>query len=393
MIAPLRRRACVVLAALAVAGAATSAGAEGSLTPTLQPYLERYGLPALGAAVVRAGKIVAIGVAGTRRAGERIPVTVRDRFHLGSDTKAMTALLAAIFVEERKIRWDSTVAEVFPELAAQMDPGLRKVTLAQLLSHTGGFPNDNEAFVDLLGRSTRQDGNLDELRYWLVKQWSARPLATEPGTTFAYSNMGYTLAGAMLERVGRKTWEELITERVFEPLGLKSAGFGPQSTPGRIDAPLGHEIVDGTAKPLLAGPNGDNPPILGPAGTAHMSLVDFARWAAWNAGEGRRGPRLVRPETLKKLHAPVISMPENEGAPPGTPSRGKYGLGWGQVTYEWAPDPFVFHGGSNQKNLAHIVLQPKQDFGMVLVTNISGVKADQALYALAGELYRKYGRR
>ena len=81
---------------------------------------------------------------GTRRAGVNIPVTINDRFHLGSDTKAMTSLLAAMLVEEGKLRWNTTLAEVFPELAEKMDAGFRNVTLEQLLSHTSGIPSDNE---------------------------------------------------------------------------------------------------------------------------------------------------------------------------------------------------------------------------------------------------------
>ena len=142
---------------------------------------------------------------------------------------------------------------------------------------------------------------------------------------------------------------------------------------------------------MLAGPNGDNPPVLGPAGTVHLSVLDFATWAGWNAGEGKRAPALVRPETLRKLHTPVISMPPRPGAAPGTPSRGKYALGWGEIALEWSPEPFVFHGGSNEKNLAYILLHPQHDFAMVLVTNVSGPKADEALNAVAQELYGRFG--
>jgi CubicO group peptidase (beta-lactamase class C family) len=317
-------------------------------------------------------------------------VTANDRFHLGSDTKAMTALLAAMFVEQGKLRWDATVAEIFPELATAMDPGLQRVTLVQLLSHTSGIPSDNDSFGELLEKAMTQDGNLDELRYWLVQQWSLQPLAAEPGRQFAYANMNYIIVGAMVERVGGKTWEELIMERIFMPLSLHSGGLGPQATLGKIDAPLGHVIVGGQTKSFLSGPNGDNPLIIGPAGNAHMSILDFARWAGWNAGEGKRGPKLVRPETLKKLHTPVISLSERKDAAPGTPAHGRYALGWGEVTMDWAPEPLLFHGGSNQKNLAHIWLQPSRDFAMVLVTNISGTKADEALFTLASELYRQF---
>lgn len=110
------------------------AHAETSLDAMLEPYLARYDLPALAAAVTINGKMVAVGAVGTRKAGTDMPVKIGDRFHLGSDTKAMTALLAAIFVEAGKLRWDSTIAEVFPELTDQMVPSLRGVALQQLLS-------------------------------------------------------------------------------------------------------------------------------------------------------------------------------------------------------------------------------------------------------------------
>jgi CubicO group peptidase (beta-lactamase class C family) len=356
----------------------------------LTPYLARYDLPALAAAVVQDGKVIACGAVGTRRAGAAIPVTINDRFHIGSDTKAITALLAAMLVEENKLRWDSTVAEVFPEFSATMNPGLRGVTLEQLLSHTSGIPADNLAADKLLAKSLTQEGNLDELRLWLVRQWSKQPLAAKPGTRFAYANMNYVLAGAMLERLSGKTWEELITERIFIPLGLKTAGLGNQASLGWIDAPLGHLKIAGKTKAFLAGPNGDNPPIIGPAGTAHMSVLDFAAWAGWNAGEGKRGPALVRPETLRKLHTPVIAIPDKPGAQPGTPKQGKYALGWGELTVAWAPHRLKSHSGSNTKNLAQIWLDPQEDFAMVLVTNIGGEQADQAFHTLAPELYKKF---
>jgi CubicO group peptidase (beta-lactamase class C family) len=384
--------ACVLLAACAGARQPhAESAAPLALDSILQPYLARYDLPALAAAVVQSGQIIAAGAVGTREAGAHIPVTVNDRFHIGSDTKAMTALLAAMFVEEGALRWDSTVGEVFPELAAKMDQGLRYVTLEQLLSHTSGLPSDNEKFSKLLDQSLTRDGNLDELRYWLVTQACKQRLRSKPGTTFAYSNLGYIMVGAMVERVSGTTWEELMEARVFNRLGLHTAGFGPQASLGKIDAPLGHELHDGKLKPMLAGPNGDNPLILGPAGSVHLSLLEFAAWASWNAGEGARGPALVRPETLRRLHTPVISMPPRPTAAPGTPSGGGYGLGWGQVTYSWAPEPFVYHGGSNEKNLAYILLQPQHDFAMVLMTNVSGTQADQALTALVQQLYERFG--
>jgi len=364
-----------------------------ALEVILEPYLDKYDLPALGAAVVRDGKIQAMGVVGTKAAGQQIPVTTGDRFHIGSDTKAMTALLAAMYVEAGKLRWDSKVEEIFPELKKTLAAGWGQVTLEGLLSHTSGILDDGERFGKLLQGSFEQgDLDLRGLRYWMLSKFLTQPIAAAPRKQFAYSNMGYMIAGAMIERVAGRSWEELMLERVFVPLRLRSAGFGPQSTVGTIDAPLPHKIVDGKAKPMLAGPNADNPLVLGPAGTVHMSLQDFARWAIWNLGRGKRGPGLVRAETLARLTTPVVDNPPGKDAAPGTPSGGRYALGWGEREYPWAKGPFLTHAGSNGINLAHIVLDPRTDFGMVLMTNIGGKKADEALRGLEEELYKRYGK-
>lgn len=364
-----------------------------ALDTLLNPYLASHELPAVAAAAVVRGRITAIGAVGVRKAGSNIRVSINDRFHLGSDTKAMTALLAAQMVEAGKLRWDTTIAEAFPELAAKMNAEVGKVTLEQLLSHTSGMPSDNEHFGDLLRQSFDQPGNLDELRLWLVEKWCALPLEAPRGSRFAYSNMGYTIAGAMIERAGGKTWDEMITERLFVPLGLKTAGLGNQANLGRIDAPLGHSIEGGKTEYYLAGPNADNPLIIGPAGIAHMSVSDFARWAGWNAGNGKRPPSLVKPESLTRLHTPVTSMPPKKDAPPGTPPGGKYALGWGELEVDWAPYPLLYHGGSNGKNLAHVWIDKNKDIAIVVVTNIGGKKADEALRKIAEQLYRNTTRK
>jgi CubicO group peptidase (beta-lactamase class C family) len=389
-------RRLVLLASLMAVPFEAAAQVGSALAPLdadLAPYLSRYDLPALAAAVVRDGRIVAAGVAGVRRVGTTIAVTVQDRFHIGSDTKAMTALLGAMLVEDGALRWNTTVGEIYPELVATMAPGVERITLEQLLSHTSGIPGDKPEHEALIGFSlTDEAANLDGMRLVLVRRLLPQPLSAPPGTRFEYSNLGYTLAGAIMERVTKRTWEELIAARVFDPLQLASAGFGPQSSLGRIDAALGHAMDrDGKPVAFLAGPWGDNPPIIGPAGTVHMSVLDFARWAAWNATLGRSGPALVKPETVARLHAKLVDMPPKPDAPVGTPSSGGYGLGWGTVTLPFAPEPFVFHGGSNNMNLAYILVQPTRQFGLVLMTNIGGAKANDALMALAAALYAKFG--
>ncbi|MGH6640849.1 MAG: serine hydrolase domain-containing protein [Polaromonas sp.] len=379
-----------VLAGLCALGCSAGLQAQTSLDAMLKAEGQRANFPALAAAVMVKGQLVAVGAAGTRRAGTTTPVTHQDRFHIGSDTKAMTSLLAAMMVEDGKLQWDSTLAQVFPELAAGMDAGVSRVTLTQLLSHTSGFPSDNDEFGALLAKAVLQPGNLNDQRYWMVQQVATRPLAREPGTTFAYSNLGYTLVGAMIERVGKKSWEELIVERVFTPLNLKTAGIGPQSTLGRVDAPLGHRMEDGKLKAMLSGPEGDNPLIIGPAGTVHMSVLDFVRWGGWMAGQGKRPPFLVKSETLRKIVTPVISMSSASTASTTVSGAAQYALGWGSVKMAWTDHPVVFHGGSNTMNKAYIWVDTERDAAVVVMTNVATDNTDDVMQKMAGKLYGRY---
>jgi CubicO group peptidase (beta-lactamase class C family) len=86
-------------------------------------------------------------------------VTIDDRFHIGSDSKAFTSLLAGQFVEAGSVRWQSTPADVFPELKGKMDAEFSKITLEELLSHSSGL--SDKSIVDLIYRSYQQDGNMD----------------------------------------------------------------------------------------------------------------------------------------------------------------------------------------------------------------------------------------
>lgn len=361
------------------------------LSPELEAIRKEFDLPAIAAVMTQDGKIIAEGVAGTRRLHSDIPATLDDRFHLGSDTKAMTALLAAMLVEKGKLRWDLTLAEAFPEYLEKIPEPLRNATLEQILSHSSGLPGDNEELFKIYYDSIEYNRPLPQQRLWVIEQALKLPPAGKPGEQFVYSNLGYIVAGSIIERAAGKSWEELMHERIFTPLGLTSAGLGPQSSLGLIDAPIPHFTEDGEIFPMLGGPSADVPAVMGPAGNAHMSPRDFARWAAWHAAVGKRNPALVSPKSVEKLHTPVIETPPRMEERPGTPRMGRYALGWGIIRFPWEPEKdFLMHGGSNSMNLAWIIVRPEEDRSLVLMTNIGGQNADRAFQKLSGELWKKF---
>jgi CubicO group peptidase (beta-lactamase class C family) len=392
----LARRDCLKGLALSaavlpsLAARAQAARTSADLTATLEPVRQKYGLPALAAASVRGGALAASGACGVRALGSPVRVSIADRFHLGSDTKAMTALLCGMAVEASKLRWDSSLGEVLGSVVPGLNPKLAAVTLEQLLSHSAGIPSDTEELKRLYFNTDAFDYNLTPLRVRMLSAWKANAPVATPGTTFQYANFGYLIAGAMLEHATATAWEELITRRIFEPLNLKSAGLGAQATAGKLDAPVGHNIeADGSVTPMYWGAAADMPPALGPAGNAHMSVLDFATWAGWNAGGARRGPALVKPETLARIQRGHVDTGRIPDAKPGTPSEGRYAMGWGVVKWPSMKNPVLQHNGSNSLNLAKVLIDPVADVAVTVLTNYPGPKAEEACTEVMLALYRQ----
>ena len=229
-----------------VAGAAAEAEAEtipkapvsDTITELLETIRVRHGFPALAAAVVVDGEIVATNAVGIRKQGGPETVTVRDRFHIGSVTKSMTATLAAMLVEQGKISWTTTLGESFSGSGDPIHPEYGEVTLEQLLAHRGGAPASPP--MDLWMKAWEGKGAPQEQRREFVRGLLARKPEATPGTRKIYSNQGYAIAGVRLEKAAGKAWEDLMRTMLFEPLEMRSAGFGAPATPHAVDQPWGH---------------------------------------------------------------------------------------------------------------------------------------------------------
>ena len=353
--------AAVALMALAIhAHAAPRAVVDISLK--LERIRAEHRIPALAAAAVDEGEIVGVGVTGSRRADTDEAVTVDDIWHLGSCTKSMTASVCAMLVEDGKMRWDMTIGEVFPEWLDLMHDDWRSVRLEQLLVHLAGVPGTPRAKLwkdarRRLGTPTQQ--RINYVRSLLVR----KPLHT-PGTHWEYSDSGYAIVGAMMERMTGKAWEDLMTERLFVPLGMKSAGFGEPASPGEVDQPWGHRGEEHPFHPVPPGPLADNPPAIGPAATVHCSIRDFARYAAWHVAGARGDGWLLSPESFKKLHIPP------EGA--------DYAMGWAVTRRKWAGGVTLMHNGDNEMFYAVMWLGPGENCCYVAATNSDGPEADAA---------------
>lgn len=367
----------VALALLCLTPVTTRAAdpAPQDVSALLAPVIEKNKVPGMGAAVIRHGETVALGVAGVRTRGKPDKVAPADLFHIGSDTKAITGMLCGILVDEGKLKWSQTLGETFPDLKKSMHPQYQAVTLEQLLTHRGGAPGELEK-GDLWGKLWGHKGTPTSARRALLVGVTSKPPEAPPGTKYIYSNAGTSMAGYMAEKVTGKSWEDLVREKIFVPLGMTTAGFGPPGTRGKNDQPRGHK-ADGTA--VEPGPGADNPVAIGPAGLVHCSIGDWAKFAAANLPGGKT--KLVKPETLEKLHA----------APAAGSGEPKYAMGWiiadGQP---WAGGPALTHAGSNTMWYAVIWLAPAKDFGVVVACNQANPKAcNDAVLALIADHFQR----
>ncbi len=296
--------------------------------------------PGMIAAIFSSHGLVAMGSAGVRKAGSAVVLTDHDLVHLGSCTKAMTAVMIATLVAEGKLGWDTKLTEAIPELNKGLHPDYRGVTLWQLLTHRAGVVNNAEDW------GAHGDREIKERRLALLKDNLAQPAPTPVGE-FSYSNFGYMIAACMAERITGSSWDALMKKRVFDPLGMSSAGFGEPDAGGAVDQPWGHVGSEGRWLPS----RDYDEEALGPAGEIHCTVEDWGKFLALQLRD--RNPILDR-KHLDKLLEPA----------------GFYAGGWGIIDgLGWAKGKAHTHNGSNGLWYATVLVAPGIDRAFAVATN------------------------
>lgn len=332
----------------AVPATAPSEGDAG-LARELDAIRTTHGLPGVAALRIEGSAITESAAVGFRTLPGRTPLALSDRFHLGSDGKAMTATLAAVLIEAGLLPgWDAPLSVVFEGEA--IDPGLSEVTLAELASHRAGLPRDPEDVSDEeRARILAIDDPVEQRRVLMVRELS-RPPATARGG-FVYSNVGFMLLGTAIERAAGMPFEQAMVERLFVPLGMASCSFAvPEGEGG-----YGH-LADGS----LAGADTIIPPAYAPAGGVHCTLEDWARFILLHLRGESGGSDLVPAAAFRTLHTP---------APGAT-----YAFGW-NVT-EGPHGRRLSHAGSNGFWMALVRVDLDAGRALLFATNVGDVDLD-----------------
>lgn len=336
------------------------------------------GTPAVGVLLVLDGETRGIGVSGLRKAGSAESVESEDKWHLGSCTKSMTATLAAALVEEGVITWDATVADVLGKELKMLE-AYESVTLGVLLANRSGLPGKvpDSVYSDIdTGAQAKdlKDRELLKQRGLYAEAVLNLEPSIKPNSGFEYSNSGFVVAGAMMEQVTGQPWEKLIEERIFKPLGMTNSGFGNAAREDRNKPTQPWPHTNGTT-PVDPGAGDDNPWVLGPAGTAHCSLGDVARYVSMHANR-EVGPVLKKKESYLFLHTAV-------------PQNGDYARGWIVTNTAWSQGPAISHDGSNTMNHCSIWIAPERKAAVAAFTN-SGEKGGEICRAAIQTVVDKY---
>ncbi len=367
--------AACIIAVIAHASKQTNSAANLIPATGIAGICQAHNVPALAVVVTKDGQICDRAAAGVRKWGDPTPVTTNDVFHLGSCTKSMTATLAAMFIEQGKLRWDTTIGEVFPELKGKMDQRYEAVTVEQLLHHRGGVPHHSPPAA--WKRAWQELGTPTEQRREFIESVLSAPPEAEPGTKKIYSNDGYVIVGVMLENISGGDFESLLTEKLFKPLQMNTAGFGPPGTIGQVDQPWGHVHQVFATVPMQL----DNPPVHSPSGRVHCSLADLARYAMFHLQPGTNA--LLKPAMLTKLHA----------SPEGVEIKNvmdDYACGWVRLKRDWAGGTVLWHNGSNTMWYIVMWLAPEKNFSVIAVTNVAGKDAQKACDDACVAMIRKW---
>ena len=380
-----------LLAALIAATGLCACGGDGSDPGSAPgPQAAAASGVAAGLAGAAAGTVtttrIDLASAGMAVLATKTAVTDDAMFMLGSNTKAMTAAVAARLIERGVIRWDTRIGEALPELQSTMLPAYAGVTLEQLLDHHGGLraytgPEDLDPFIAFVQSTSDPLPGEEVGRRLFVAAHALQqtpPDGVVPGTTYLYSNAGYEVAAAMLERVTGRSFEALFDAEIARPLGIT----GRWGRPELVGATQTHSYWGRPGHLTLTAP--EQPDIqpwldtIAPAGLFATTAHGYATWLQWH---------------LRALKGEATPLPTGYVQRLKAASPGQYVVGWlvGQID----GSTVLAHAGAIDGFLAEAVIAQDGGDGSFMMTNTSdiegGVSSDSwAMSTLDATLFRLY---
>jgi CubicO group peptidase (beta-lactamase class C family) len=302
--------------------------------------------------VVYKDKVVYLKGFGVRQAGTDTPITADTVFQLASVSKPMASTVLAALVGEEVINWDDPVIKHFPEFRLYVPWVTEQVTLRDMLCHRSGLPDGAGDKLEDMGYT--QEEILHRLRY-------LKP-ASSFRSHYAYTNFGYTAAAVAGAKAAGKSWEDLVADKLYKPLGLKSTSSRYKDFEKAKNRARLHVKVEGkwVAKYVR------NPQAQAPAGGVSSTPRDLAQWMRLQLAGGKfEGKQIIDAQALAETHRPQMIS----GFNPKKNRASLYGLGW-IVDYDEAGRVFWKHSGAFFIGMrTEVALLPAEDIGIAVLSN------------------------
>ena len=332
----------------------------------MRRYMKRVKAPGMAYAVVRGDRVLrqdAWGVDGDGR-----PMTAQTPFLLGSTSKSFTALAVTQLARTGRVDLDAPARTYLPWLRLGDEDTARTVTVRQLLTHTSGLPAVSSSTL-----TDRYDNSSGALARSVRDLASVRPVDAV-GRGYRYSDANYMILGALVENVTGETFGGYLRRHVLDPLAMtRSAATAEEAR--AVDVPAGHRYYLG--RPQRHDTPFDTAGV--PYGFLAAGLADLTHYASAQLGGGRYGnTQVLDSDGVRQMHTGTAD----------TGHGGSYGLGWKNNTLDGAGVGIVWHSGATPDFFSHVVLVPRSNLAVVVLTNVYALPMDAPLNAAAFDLAR-----
>jgi CubicO group peptidase (beta-lactamase class C family) len=335
-----------------------------------QKAMNDWGIPGMAVAIVQNDRVVYSKGFGVKVKGDSEPVTPNTIFQIGSTTKAFTAALIAMLVDEKKLQWKDKVIDYAPDFR-MYDPWVtREFMIEDLLAQHSGMPAYSGDFQSFCGFDRKH----------IIKSLEFIKPVSSFRSEFAYVNSLFLVAAEIVENNTGKSWEENIKERLLSPLKMSDSSADMKSLIEGKDVATGHNSQNDT---VTAVPKDlDWPYIYGPAGGINSNVIDMSKWLRLQINDGIiDGSRLVSEESMNFMHSPKTIAQYDAKKELGA----YYCQSW--IYQDMRPYPFVWHNGGTTGYHSMIAFWPEPKFGVVVLTNESTNSLAEILPRYFADLY------
>ncbi len=344
------------------------------LDAKIESMMADWNVPGASVAIVRDDGVILSRGYGVREAGKRQGTDNETQYAIGSSSKAFTAAALAILVDEGKVAWDDPVIDHLPWFRLYDPYATREMRVRDLLAHNSG-----------LTRGDRIWYGTDLSREEIVRRARLMPPTFSLRSTFRYNNTMFIAAGLVIEAVSGQTWDEFVTDRLLEPLGMSTSSTSVTALEDQSNVATPHMDIQGIAK-AIPWRNIDN---AGPAGSINSNVKEMINWVRLHLGNGEfEGERIVSEAGIREMQTSQMIMRKEGffGLLFSESNLLNYGMGW--FLADFRGHLLVSHGGNIDGNSAFVSFIPEENIGLVILTNMNG--ANGFISALNFEIYDRF---